>query len=261
MIILKSKSLKRNILLGISVIVLVLCIGLFMKNKTDILNNGSINKESVTKELNDNLIGTYIQEGEEYKQTDDIPSSGYEFNEEKSYCKIGDVIQDGTTISYDIATQTLTVSPITKEGMKCYLYFDENASGSEIILAQEGGAETIEAKETPDFSKTATTDEGMFAAEDDYGTSYYYRGAVNDNWFQFGTNSSEQLLYWRIIRINGDGSIRLIYNGTSTSQTGDSTMIETSQAFNNSNRNNMYVGYMYQSGQVHGLQIDSNIKK
>ena len=260
-IILKSKSLKRNILLGISVIVLVLCIGLFMKNKTDILNNGSINKESVTKELNDNLIGAYIQEGEEYKQTDDIPSSGYEFNEEKSYCKIGDVIQDGTTISYDIATQTLTVSPITKEGMKCYLYFDENASGSEIILAQEGGAETIEAKETPDFSKTATTDEGMFAAEDDYGTSYYYRGAVNDNWFQFGTNSSEQLLYWRIIRINGDGSIRLIYNGTSTSQTGDSTMIETSQAFNNSNRNNMYVGYMYQSGQVHGLQIDSNIKK
>ena len=76
MIILKSKSLKRNILLGISVIVLVLCIGLFMKNKTDILNNGSINKESVTKELNDNLIGAYIQEGEEYKQTDDIPSSG-----------------------------------------------------------------------------------------------------------------------------------------------------------------------------------------
>ena len=76
MIILKSKSLKRNILLGISVIVLVLCIGLFMKNKTDILNNGSINKESVTKELNDNLIGAYIQNGEDYTPTSDIPTSG-----------------------------------------------------------------------------------------------------------------------------------------------------------------------------------------
>ena len=76
MIILKSKSLKRNILLGISVIVLVLCIGLFMKNKTDILNNGSINKESISKELDGNLIGAYIQNGEDYTPTSDIPTSG-----------------------------------------------------------------------------------------------------------------------------------------------------------------------------------------
>ena len=128
------------------------------------------------------------------------------------------------------------------------------------ILAQEGGAEAIEAKGTPDFSQTATTDEGMYAAEDDYGTSYYYRGAVQDNWLQFGTNSSGQPLYWRIIRINGDGSIRLIYNGTSTAQTGNSTMINTSQAFNSSYNNNMYVGYMYQSGQPHGLTTNSSIK-
>ena len=37
-------------------------------------------------------------------------------------------------------------------------------------------------------------------------------------------------------------------------------MINASQAFNNSRNDNMYVGYMYQSGQVHGLQISSNIK-
>lgn len=100
----------------------------------------------------------------------------------------------------------------------------------------------------------------MYAAEDDYGTSYYYRGAVNDNWVQFGTNNSGQLLYWRIVRINGDESIRLIYNGISTATTGDDTMINASQAFNNSRNDNMYVGYIYQSGQVHGLQISSNIK-
>ena len=133
--------------------------------------------------------------------------------------------------------------------------------GGEYILAQEGGAASIEAKGTPDFSQTATTDEGMYAAEDDYGTTYYYRGAVNDNWFQFGTNSSGQPLYWRIIRINGDGSIRLIYNGTSTATTGNSTMINTSQTFNSSDKNNMYVGYMYQSNQVHGLVESSDIKK
>ena len=33
-----------------------------------------------------NLIGAYIQEGEEYKQTNEIPSSGYEFNSEESLC-------------------------------------------------------------------------------------------------------------------------------------------------------------------------------
>ena len=95
---------------------------------------------------------------------------------------------------------------------------------------------------------------------DDFGEVYYFAGNPTDNWFQFGTNSSGQPLYWRIIRINGDGSVRLIYNGTSTSQTGDSTMINTDQAFNSSYNNNMYVGYMYTSGDPHGLSTNSNIK-
>ena len=95
---------------------------------------------------------------------------------------------------------------------------------------------------------------------DDFGEVYYFAGNPTDNWFQFGTNSSGQPLYWRIVRINGDGSIRLIYNGTSTNQTGDSTMINTNQEFNSSYNNNMYVGYMYQSGQVHGLTTNSSIK-
>ena len=133
-------------------------------------------------------------------------------------------------------------------------------NASKYILASEGGADAIKAKGTPNFATIATTDEGMYAAKDDYGTSYYYRGAVLDNWIHFGTNSSGQALYWRIIRINGDETIRLIYNGTSTAQTGNSTMINTSQAFNSSSNNNAYVGYMYTSGQVHGLGTNSNIK-
>ena len=67
---------------------------------------------------------------------------------------------------------------------------------------------------------------------DDFGEVYYFAGNPTDNWFQFGTNSSGQPLYWRIVRINGDGSIRLIYNGTSTATEGNSTMINTIQKFN-----------------------------
>ena len=102
------KNRKTKVLLG-ALIVLVLCIGLFMKNKVNNLNNTSLNEESVTKELDNNLIGAYIQEGEEYIQTNDIPSNGYEFNSEKSYCTVnGENIN--ATINFDIETQTLTVS-------------------------------------------------------------------------------------------------------------------------------------------------------
>ena len=49
------------------------------------------------------------------------------------------------------------------------------------------------------FDDPATTDEGVFEMEDDYGTSYYYRGAVENNYVKFAG------FYWRIIRVNGDG--------------------------------------------------------
>ena len=91
-------------------------------------------------------------------------------------------------------------------------------------------------------------------------TSYYYTGKPN-NWVSFAG------YYWRIIRINGDGSIRMIYQGVADSATPDNgnitgtgTQIGTS-AFNSSQNDNMYVGYMYQSNQVHGLKESSTIKE
>ena len=264
--VLKRSHIKRNIIIAVIIILILSAVILtFTKAKYKTTASIPLVNGTINYDLSDlNLIGAYIQEGEEYKQVNEIPLSGYEFNEEKSYCTVnGENIN--ATINFDVETQTLSVVPLTKKGTKCYLYFDEKdicegLTASKCILTYEGGAEAIEEKGTPDFSKTATTDEGMYAAEDDYGTSYYYRGAVNDNWVQFGTNNSGQLLYWRIVRINGDESIRLIYNGISTATTGDDTMINASQAFNNSRNDNMYVGYMFQSGQVHGLQISSNIK-
>ena len=82
------------------------------------------------------------------------------------------------------------------------------------------------------------------------GTTYYYTGNPN-NWIQLGG------FYWRIIRINGDGTIRMIYAGANFSSTNDDT-IGTS-AFNSTYNNNAYVGYMYTSGQVHGTGTNSTI--
>ena len=96
----------------------------------------------------------------------------------------------------------------------------------------------IKAKGTPDFSKTATTDDGLFMAEDDEAESYYYRGAIKNNYVSFAG------LTWRIIRRNGDGSIRMIYSGKSTSDTGEATTIGNSK-FNSKYWDPAYVGYKY----------------
>ena len=134
----------------------------------------------------------------------------------------------------------------------------EGATACNTILAN-----TELKTDTPDFSKTAqascsdtsTCEEtnGIYEETTSKGTTYYWRGAVDNNWVRWAG------FYWRIIRINEDGTIRLIFNGTSTTTTGTGTQTQTS-AFNSSYRDNMYVGYMYQSNQPHGLQEDSIIK-
>ena len=94
---------------------------------------------------------------------------------------------------------------------------------------------------TPDFSQVATTDEGMFADFDNEGVTTYFRGAVTNNYVKFAN------FWWRIIRVNGNGSIRLIYDGTTAHANGESStdrQIDTS-AFNTNSNDNAYVGYMY----------------
>ncbi len=114
----------------------------------------------------------------------------------------------------------------------CMLVMNNHESSVDIAKTN------IKAKGTPDFSKTAPTDEGLFMAEDDEGESYYYRGAVKNNYVSFAGN------IWRIIRRNGDGSIRMIYSGKSTSDTGGATTIGRS-AFNEKYWDPTYVGYKY----------------
>ena len=94
----------------------------------------------------------------------------------------------------------------------------------------------------PNFSNVATTDEGVFAMEDDYGTSYYYRGAVENNYVKFGD------FYWRIIRINGDSSVRMIYDGTKPHKNGEQDMdrfTHSSMQYNKISNDNKYSGWMF----------------
>ena len=105
-------------------------------------------------------------------------------------------------------------------------------------VSVETAKTNINAKGTPDFSKTATTDEGLFMSEDDDGASYYYRGAIKNNYVSFAGYT------WRIIRRNGDGSIRMIYSGKSTSDTGTSISVGNIH-YNNEYWDSTYIGYKY----------------
>ena len=133
---------------------------------------------------------------------------------------------------------------------------------------------------------------GLYSMEDEDGVSYYFRGNVDNNNVQFGEYESDYYLYkegnkyfqsldncqennkdgcttvklaskgdkmyWKIVRINGDGSLRLIYNGTSTnpdnSDITNSFMIGKT-VYNLNGNDPKYTGYTYDNG------IDSFVKK
>ena len=82
----------------------------------------------------------------------------------------------------------------------------------------------------------------LYTSTEEGTTVYYFAGNALDNWVKFGKNTNNQDLYWRIIRTNSDGGVRLLYHGTSTTAT--DAYIGTS-AFNSSFNNIAYVSYMY----------------
>jgi len=110
--------------------------------------------------------------------------------------------------------------------------------------------------ETPDFSVIATTDEGVYRVSDGMygGNSYYWRGAATTNYIKFAGKC------WRIIRINGDKTMRLIYDGATCHANGTSTadsIAVASTAYNSSYNRSEYVGWKYTSGSQRPSSITS----
>ena len=136
---------------------------------------------------------------------------------------------------------------------------------------------------------------GLYSIEDEDGTSYYFRGNVNNNNVQFGEYTSDYYvysdgyyyyqslescreanvgyedectqvklanagdkMYWKIVRVNGDGSLRLIYNGTSANPT-NSDLVNSYAVgqvpYNLEYDDPKYAGYTYDN------ETDSFIKK
>ena len=103
-------------------------------------------------------------------------------------------------------------------------------------------------------SNKNTTEAELASTEDDYGTSYYFRGAVKNNYVEFANKC------WRIVRVGGDGSVKLILhndNKAGVANPCDAANNSTNaafarysgttynSAFNTNYNDNAYVGFKY----------------
>ena len=104
-----------------------------------------------------------------------------------------------------------------------------------------GKCPTINSDGTVNVTKEEATDGYVCSAKDAYGDSYYYRGNVTNNYVKFAG------FYWRIVRINGDGTVRVIYDGIFAHANGEASADRQIGAneFNSNIDDNAYIGYMY----------------
>ena len=183
--------------------------------------------------------GITIEPGSSNKQSYTLEIKYLDSTEDQS-------IDMGSTVTgslYIVESTTNENNPYTK-GTLGYQIMEDNSN----------------IKERTDFSKTYTDVNigTMYKAKEENTDVYYFAGDARNNWVKFGG------YYWRIIRTNSDGSIRLLYHGTSP-ETQNAYIGDSEIAFNENYNDSMYVGYKYgTSGSLENNRLntnDSTIKK
>ena len=206
--------------------------------------------------------------------------TSYTFNKDTGKYTITNVSQvDPTTLTYGgttkyyfcgsgYSTSSADVISIWKSTSDCLSIKEITSASITDGTATGSGGSTFQVRKynlngytmNQTENESDKSDKGLYQMEDDDGISYYYRGSVNNNYVKYAG------AYWRIIRINGDGSVRLLYAGTKANASGSGLNIK-SAVFNSKGDNPAYVGYMYGSTlntsyeKTNANENDSNIKK
>ena len=180
-------------------------------------------------------------------------------NNRKGYIIINTGLKANEEKSYDLRIW-MDSSVTTEQGL------NKNWSGKIVVVSNASKepptfAETILAKNevktpitTPGAAISTASEALLASAEDDYGTSYYFRGAVTNNYVQFANKC------WRIVRVGGDGSVKLILHNDNTAGAANPCDAANNSAsaafarysgetyksaFNSSYNDNAYVGFKY----------------
>ena len=247
----------------------------WQKTKTFTVQNNTKSEYKYNIVIKD-LLNTFVTNGYlKYKITS--TNNGYNMTEFKDIPKSSTakdtilaysvVIPNGVTQSYTIEfkyanDENVDQSDDMGKKLSGTLFITEGSY--KIITYADGtlGKQLLSDKSTrpgarTDFSSVLTTDntKTLYTSTENETTVYYFAGNATDNWVKFGKNASNQDLYWRIIRTNSDGSVRLLYHGTSTTAT-DAYIGKS--AFN-SDGDIAYVSYMYGStGSIANARENTN---
>jgi len=226
----------------------LICVG--YKNTED--KNVVLEKVHLKNKLKKDSLAILLQQTDKtYKELDsDVwPTEGYKFNQILSGCIDSKGKKIENSLAYDEKNQLANVS--TGGTTFCYLYFDivsnenycadrEITNFSDCLLISDSKSYDVEDAKQNISAKDASssTTAGIYKTIDEQGDTYFYRGNVNNNYVLYAG------YVWRIVRINGSGSIKLIYSGESTSSTGNDTAIEQG-AYSVYYREPTFLGYKY----------------
>ena len=243
----------------------------WQKTKTFTVQNNSKSEYKYNIVIKD-LLNTFVTEGYlQYKITS--TNGGYNMTEFKDIPKssiatdtilaYSVVIPNGVTQSYTIEfkysnDESVDQSDDMGKKLSGTLFITEGTEDPNKTLYNQLLVDKSTKLTRTDFGKVLTNDNTntLYTSTEDSKTVYYFAGNATDNWVKFGKNASNQDLYWRIIRTNSDGGVRLLYHGTSTTAT--DAYIGTS-AFNSSFDNIAYVSYMYGSlGSIPNARENTN---
>ena len=202
-----------------------------------------------------NIIAMYQEkddstsEEKEYININKIPTTGYKLSKD-SYCEVGS--ERVEEAEFTLNEKGITIANLQEKGTKCYIYFDslvKEMLGK--LETSKGSKYTIDKMPSPITGQynadveNPEKNEKLYTSPDNYGVSYVFRGNNEDvnNWVNFAGHT------WRIIRINGDGTLRLIFQCANTSCTtteGATTNAVGGTAYKTAPYDdNTYVGYYY----------------
>lgn len=190
--------------------------------------------------------------GNSFEEVTSSTTTTATFNSTRYYWFSNDYTFDEETGYYTVTGSDLAEKRYSSSVTQKYVCFNTNSSKKcttlyELVSLDSSTAEVIEHK-----SKTlnyVTNGRGLYKETVGDSSTYFFRGNVVNNYVKFAGE------LWRIIRINEDGSVRLIYNGTIGSV-----------AYNSTNTDNAYIGYMYGEessttyAEAHKNTNDSDIK-
>ena len=148
-----------------------------------------------------------------------IKETWLEANEEKEY-DLRLWMDESVTVEQGL-NKTWKGSVVVSAVAETKLPTWDNPEDGTLLAAIKSNNTVTTPKTTPGSEISADTEAVLASTEDDYGTSYYFRGAITNNFVEYAN------MCWRVVRVTGDGSIKLVlynYNGlTSTNNTPSSS--------------------------------------